>query len=185
MIDIKGINAFFTHLTKKEKIVFYVALGFILLAVMDRLIIYPVISKMQLLDEEIKQEQIRIKRDLHILAQEDRIIIESQKYEKYSMSDITAEEAITLTLKEIENLANKAAVYLIDIKPTDIRDEFAYKKYFLNLSCEGQMEQLMDFIYKVESSDNLLKIEKYSISPKSEDSSIAHSSITISKIAIP
>jgi DNA-directed RNA polymerase subunit F len=184
-IDIKKFYTFFSHLSKRERLILYVALGFISLTILDRLIIYPVLSKMKSLNEEIQEEKTRIKRDLHILAQRDRITKESQRYTRYSTQGLSIEEVTTLLLKEIGELAEKTSVYLIDIKPTGTKEEVVYRKYFVTLSCEAQMQQIIDFMYKIESSNNLLKIEKYNISQKSEESSIARCSMTISKTAIP
>lgn len=185
MINVQKIYAFFSHLSRREKIVFYVAIGFLTLTVLDRLIIYPVLSKIRTLNEEIREEKTRIKKDLHILAQKDRIIQESKKYARYSIQDLSAEEITTSVLKEIGNLANQTAVYLIDIKPTGVKEESMFKKYYVSLSCESQMEQLISFMYNIENSNTLLKVEKYNISPKSEESSIARCSMIVSKTAIP
>jgi Tfp pilus assembly protein PilO len=185
MIDIKKFYTFFSHLSKRERIIFYVAAGSILLTILDRLIVYPVISKIRFLGEEIQQEKTRIKRDLHILAQKERIIKESKKYARYSVQDLSSEEVTTSLLKEIGDLANATSVYLIDIKPTGIKEEAVYRRYYVNISCEAQMEQLTNFMYSVENSASLLKVEKYNISPKAEESSIARCTMTISKTAIP
>ena len=185
MIDIKKFYTFVSHLSKRERIIFYITVGILSLIILDRLIIYPVLSKMRSLDEGIGQEKTLIKRDLHILSQKERIIQEAEKYAAYSIQDLSTEEVTTLLLKEIGNLANKTSVYLIDIKPTGIKEEDVYRKYLVNLSCEAQMEQIISFMYSIEDSNSLLKIEKYNISPKSEDSSIARCSMVISKTAIP
>jgi len=185
MIDIKRFYTFVSHLSKRERTIFYIAAAVVSLIILDRLIIYPVLSKMRSLDEEIQQEKTLIQRDLHILAQKERIIQERKKYAAYSVQDLSTEEVTTLLLKEIGSLANKTSVYLIDIKPTGIKEEDVYRKYLVNLSCEAQMEQIINFMYSIEDSNSLLKIEQYNISPKSEDSSIARCSMVISKTAIP
>lgn len=185
MVDIKKLYSFFSHLSKRERLIFNVAFVFISLTILDRLIIYPVISKMKSLDKEIIEETSRIKRDLHIVAQKERIIKESSNYTRYSMQDLSTEEVTTLLLKEIGDIASKTSVYLIDIKPTGIKEEEVYIRYFVNINCEAQMEHIMQFIYDIENSNNLLKIDKYNISPKSADSSVARCKMTISKTAIP
>ena len=185
MIDIKKFYTFVSHLSKRERIIFYVTLGVVSLIILDRLIIYPVLWKMKSLDEGIREEQAQIKRDLHILAQKERMLKEAEKYAAYSIEDLSTEEVTTLLLKEIGDLANQTSVYLIDLKPTGLKEEDVYRKYLVSLSCEAQMEQIIGFMYNVEDSNSLLKIEKYNISQKSEDSSIARCSMVISKTAIP
>jgi len=43
------------------------------------------------------------------------------------------------------------------------------------------MEQLISFMYEVEASLKWLSIEKYEITPKSKDSSIAKCNLVVSK----
>ncbi|MFC1658536.1 hypothetical protein ACFL1D_04025 [Candidatus Omnitrophota bacterium] len=185
MIDFKKYYAFVSHLSKRERTILYIAVGVVSLIILDRLIIDPVLSKMRALDDQTRQEMALIKSDLHILAQKERVAQESQKYEAYSIPDLTTEEITTMLLKEIGNLASKTSVYLIDIKPTGIKEGEVYRQYLINLSCEAQMEQIVSFMYGIEDSSSLMKIEKYNISPKTEDSSIARCSMVISKTAIP
>ncbi|PIQ86101.1 MAG: hypothetical protein COV73_05065 [Candidatus Omnitrophica bacterium CG11_big_fil_rev_8_21_14_0_20_43_6] len=39
----------------------------------------------------------------------------------------------------------------------------------INLNCEAQMEQLVNFMYNMENSSSLLSIEKYQLAPKAKD----------------
>ncbi|MCM8757859.1 MAG: type 4a pilus biogenesis protein PilO [Candidatus Omnitrophica bacterium] len=93
-----------------------------------------------------------------------------------------SEDDTTSILKELERLANKSGVYIVDIKPAGLRQEGNFKKYVINLSCEVQMEQLVEFMYNIESSHKLLTIERYQISPKSKETSIASCTMTITKL---
>jgi Tfp pilus assembly protein PilO len=145
----------------------------------------PVYSKIKSLDDEIREKEIGIQKNFRISMQKDRILSETAKYTPFLNSLKYAEEDMTSILKEIEKLANKSSVYLIDLKPAGIKESTTSKKYLVSLECETQMEQLTDFMYNIENSNRLLRIEKYQISPKSKESSIARCSITISKIVMP
>lgn len=176
---------FIAHLSKREKIVFYAAVSFVSLTLLDRLIISPIHSKIKSLNKEIQETGSNIRKNLHILSQKDRISSEIAQYASFLNSAKSEEEEATSLLKEIESLANKAEVYLIDMKPMGLKDRDSYKKYLVNLNCESQMEQLSDFMYKIENSDELLTVEKYQITPKSKESSIVRCSISIAKIIVP
>lgn len=172
-------------LSKREKTVLYVTCLVLALVVLDRMIIYPVYSRISALGSEIKEKEAGIARDLRMLAQQERIMLEGKKYASFLNIPESEEEAMTSFLKEVENLANKSSLYIIDMKPAGVKTEKGkIKKFQLVLSCEGQMEQLIEFMYGVENLNALLNIEKYQISPKSKDSTIVQAAITISKIAI-
>ncbi|MCM8782891.1 MAG: type II secretion system protein M, partial [Candidatus Omnitrophica bacterium] len=64
-----------------------------------------------------------------------------------------------------------------------LRESGTFKKYVINLSCEAQMPQLVEFMYNIESSHRLLSIDKYQITPKSKETGVASCTMTIAKIA--
>lgn len=185
MLKIQALYTVLARLSRREKTVLYAAVTFVSLTMLDRLIISPVFAKMRSLTREIQEKEAGIKKNLHILAQKDRILAESAHYSSFLSSVESYEDQMTALLKEIEGYANKTSVYLIDMKPADIKDTGSSKKYLINLNCEAQMEQLTGFMYNIENSSELLTIEKYQLSPKAKESSVAKCSMTISKIIIP
>lgn len=184
MKKIQALYEFVSKLSKREKTILYCSAFFITLALTDRLLIGPITQKLSLLDQKIDDEEMLIKRSMRILSQKERILTESDQYSAFFGSLKSEEEEISSILKEIENQASKTSIYLIDVKPSGVKNLGSSKKYMVSLSCEGQMDQVMNFFYNIESSDKLLLIDKYQITPKSLDSSIARCTMTISKVAI-
>ena len=185
MLDTQKIYALLTRLSKREKLVLYGTVIVVSVTVMDRLVIAPIFDKMRSLDKEIEDKETSIRRNQHILAQQNRILAESSKYDSLTKSLKSSEDVMTSFLKEIENLANKSQVYVVDLKPGDVKNLGSVKKYLANVNCEAQPEQLAEFMYSIENSNELLTIERYQISPKSIESSIAKCSMTISRTVVP
>ncbi|MDB4349755.1 hypothetical protein OAA99_02240 [Omnitrophica bacterium] len=184
-LKLSTLQTLLSRMSKREKSVFYIAAVVISLTVLDRLVVYPIFSKMGELTEEISEKETGIKKSLHILAHKDRILAASVKYKTLIRSSKSEEEEMTVLLKEIETLANESSIYLVDMKPGGLEDTGPSKKYLLNLNCEAQLQQLVEFMYSIEKSDKLLTIEKYKISPKAKESSVARCSMSISKMVIP
>lgn len=182
MINIQVFYNFLSKLPKKEKKLFYAAVIFISLALFDLLIVSPIFSKMKLLDQEIRDKSSGIKKYSHILSQKDRILAERDKYNSFLVSMKSEDEEITSLLKEIETMAEKSSVYLIDMKPVEVKGTGEQSKYLVSLNCEAQIEPLITFMYSIENSAGLLTIDKYEMSPKSKESSIVKCSMSISKI---
>jgi hypothetical protein len=179
IVELQGI---LTRFSPREKFIFYGAVTLVSLVLTDRLIISPIYSKIKSLDTQIEEKDAAIRKNMRVLSLKDRIITESQKYASFMGSAKSEEEEVTTLLKEVERLSNGSSIYLIDMKPAGVKGS---GRYSVNLSCEAQMEQLVDFMYAVESSDKLLLIEKYQISPKSKESSVAKCSMTITKVILP
>lgn len=182
---IKKLSTSLSRLSKREKLILYGVIFFVSLVFLDRLILRSILSKIKLLDKEIQSQEATIKKSLHILVQKDRIKKEANKYASFVTSAQSQEEEMVFLLKGIEELANKRSVYVIDIKSAGLAEEGIFKKYLVRLNCEAQMEQLTGFFYELESSNRMLKIEKYDIRPKTEGSSIVRCTVSISKMVMP
>lgn len=182
---LQGLYAAFAKLSKRERLILYCTVSVISLMVLDRLIISPIFYKIRFSDEQLVQKIAHIRKNIHILTQKDRILSERARYYALMRSLESEQEEVTSILKEIEKIANDGSVYLVDMKPGDTKHIGTSKKYVINLNCEAQMEQLAAFMYNIESSNKLLTIEKYQISPKASESSVAVCSMSISKMVIP
>ena len=185
MKKLKALTAILGRLSKREKLILYGALIAVSLTVMDRLILDPIASKIDELNKNIEDKELNIKRNLKILAHKDRILSESERYSVFLSKVQSDKEEETALLSEVESLANESSIYLVDMKPRESEDLGTSKKYVVTLTGEAQMEQVVEFMYKIESSKRLLTIEQYDISPKSRDSSVARVSMTISKLIMP
>lgn len=183
--SIKIFYKFFARLSKREKFVFYCAVFFVGATLIDGLIISPISYKLSSYDQEIQEKKAGIRRSLYLLTHKDKIDNEIARYSSYLASDMTEQEEMTSILKIIENIADKTAVYLIDMKPGGFKVVDAYKQSLVKLNCEAQMNQITEFIYRIESSEHLFTILSYQIGPKTKRSSVAKCSMTISKVTMP
>jgi Tfp pilus assembly protein PilO len=169
-------------MSAREKIVFYCAVAFLSVAALDRLIIGPVASRMSQLDERIGVQTDMIKKNVRIVAEKDRVQAMAKEYSVYSHKAATNEEEVAYLLGEVERLARKASLYIVDMKPLGMTEDDTSRKYSVDLNCEGQLEQLIGFMHEVESSSRLLVVESFNFSPKSKDSSVAKCNMRISNI---
>jgi len=180
-----ALYLFISRLSRREKIILYITAVVLALLILMKLIVEPIYSNIKSLDREIVDRESQIKSDMKIVARKDRIRAETKTYTSYVTVPASEDEAMTALLKEIEGLANKSQVYVVDIKPGGVREADSAKKYMVSITCEGKMEQITDFLYAIESSNKLFKVERYQISPKSAESTTAQVSMTISQAVVP
>jgi Tfp pilus assembly protein PilO len=176
------IAAYLARLNKRERLVFYGAAIFISLAFIDRLVVGPVFSKMKTLDDRIGQESELIRKNARIAAEKGRVAAVSSQMSAYSRKTGTQEEEVAYLLGEVEKLARKTSLYIVDMKPLGVSEDSVSRKYSVDLNCEAQMEQIMSFMYEVENSSVLFFVESFNITPKSSDSSIAKCNMRISSV---
>ncbi|MEI8175810.1 MAG: hypothetical protein WCG78_02975 [Candidatus Omnitrophota bacterium] len=183
-MKIEAIKAIWGKMSKEEKTIAYVAMGFILLAFFDVLIFQAIMAKNDAINEQIRTQGLLIRKNLKILAQKDMIAVQEKEYAPYGIEGKSQEEEISSVLKEIEVLASQAGVVLIEVKPTNLKSEKIIKRYSISLSCEATMEQLARFMVLLQNSKVLFAIETYSITSKDKEKGIVRCALVISKIVV-
>lgn len=174
--------ALFARMSKSEKMFFAVTVFFVGAALADRAMIAPIASRIQLLDEKINTQTELIKKNVRIVAEKDRVKATAKEFSVYSRKAATQEEEVAFLLGEVENLARKNSLYIVDMKPLAMQEDKGSRKYSVDLNCEAQMDQLISFMHDVENSQKLFVVESFNITSKSKDSSIAKCNLRISNI---
>jgi Tfp pilus assembly protein PilO len=173
---------FWTRLSKREKPLFYLTMAIALVTLADRAVVGPILSRLHTLDERIASQEELIKRNLRIVSEKDRVKAAAKEFDVYSRKSSTNEEEVAGLLGEIETLARKNALYVLDMKPLVAQEDATSRKYAFDLNCEAQMDQLVHFMHDVENSQRLFIIESFNIMTKAKDSSIAKCNLRISNI---
>lgn len=176
--------SFISRLSKRERIIFYCCAFVAAAVLLDRVFLSPIFSRIDQLNEEIELKEETVRKSLLTLNYEDRILSQRDQYNSYLREPQSEEKEITAFLKEAESLAKQSSVYLIDIKPTDKVVQNNMKQYFLRMDFEAQMDQVLNFFHSIATSDQLLKIERFQLRPKTEGSSIVYCSMSIFKTII-
>jgi Tfp pilus assembly protein PilO len=179
------LKDFYTKLSDQERKIFYVTLGFILLAAFDFLFLQKVSSKLKSLDRDIEQTKNDINRNVRFLAYQEKIFKENEIYSVYQADEHkTEEESIAAFLKTIENLGTEAEVTLGKLNPADAVSKKGYMQYYANVECNGKFENIIKFIHKIDTTNNLLKVVKMNIIGKKSSADEVTVSMKISKLII-
>lgn len=182
--QLQDLMGFVNKLSRREKAVLYGALLFVTVAVLDRAVVSPALSRLKALDEEIASTETGVRRDRRIISQEKRIGAYLKQYEDYLVPERSREEEFSDLLKEVETVASAVGVSLLDLKPGDVKEDPSLKKYLVSLTCEASLGKLSNFIHGIEISRKLLKVEKFQISPRSRKDPVLKCSMTIAKIIL-
>ncbi|MBN3039080.1 MAG: hypothetical protein JW869_06695 [Candidatus Omnitrophica bacterium] len=177
--------ALFSKISKREKSIIYVVIFMFSAVLLYILVVNPILSKIAALDGEIENQETRIEKNLRILSRKEVIEKEIDYYSSYVMRAKSEQQETVGFLQEMEEMANKSSLYVIDIKAAGLEEGELLNKYLIRLNCEAQIEQITNFFYDVESSKKLLRIEEYDLRPKTAGSSVIKCTITISKAVLP
>lgn len=197
------------RISKRERDFLYIAVIFVSLAIFSRAVLSPALGKSAGLGRQIQLKKRMIENSLYLLNQKEDIQKESQKYTNYARQKFSEEEETASFLKEIEDIARKSQLQLIDLKPYSAeRKDFypvrsktppasadapltgrtsngVYIEYRIEIETESDMNQLITFIYNLQHSESLLRVVKFRISPKADKLDILKTYLTITKVLIP
>lgn len=177
------LKDFLAKLSKKEKTLLFVTLGFLSLALLDAFVLGPILSRSHILDAEIQAKEETIKRNLRIISFRDSIEAEYLGYQSYlDSSDKSREEIIGDLLKKIEVIAKDHKIGIVNIQPGDMVENPVFQEYKTSLECEGAFSDILEFMKNLEISEFLFKITKYSMIPKSKGGEVLICTMDISRI---
>jgi len=173
---------FLEKLSGKEKAGLLAAFVFICLAVMDRLVVSPINTRVRWINRQIEIAEKELAQDLRNISQKDVIAGEYQDYITYVTKVGSDEEEVAKLLGEIEGLARKSAVDLVDMKPRTSKELDSYKEYTVEVEVEGGIGPIVQFLYYLNNSTQLLRTERVRIQLKEKDSSVIKSTMLITRI---
>ncbi|MBF0594384.1 MAG: type 4a pilus biogenesis protein PilO [Candidatus Omnitrophica bacterium] len=179
------ISKFISGLSPIEKKFLIITVVFVFLALFDRLLLGPNLARLNEIDENIVKEESVVKQNKHFLTYRDRIVKEAGVFKDFYAKDVRAEEeVIGEFLKKIELMATQSQVELSKISPAGQEYQKDYIKYFVTLDCSGKLEDITNFIYAVNNSKDLLKIEKMNMLGNNRDAEKVQVALTISRMII-
>lgn len=152
-------------ITKREKLIFYIAVIAVVLSIVFNFLVFPVFKKNEALNSDISITRAKLKKYLRLLAQKEFI---NNKYsEVLESSGISSDirEGVSV-LSELENLAKVSNIKIIDMRPQNLPEGEVSRLALIDLRAEGNIEDYFKFIYKIENSFLLLKIKRLQLSVK-------------------
>lgn len=169
-------------LSKKERIGAGLAFAFLTLAFLDRVVINPFAFELKTVNEEIRILERAISVDLEIFKEKDQVQEQLQKYLTFTEKRHSDEEEMAFILSAIELSAGKAEITLANVKPHPPQQIAFYRRYLADIEATGLTHNLLDFLYRLRSSKQLLRIESLKIVPVKKDEGIVKINALISRV---
>jgi len=171
-------------LAKRERNILYACIALFSLFILERIVLKPFADKISDLDREIQSKEAKLIKGLRAESQRDQILNEYKKYEGYLKVKASDEENVSEFLRELEKLARESAMSVSDIKPQANNKRSAYKEYIVELRAEAQLKDVVTFLYRLNNSALLLRVEKMALTLKDENAETLKVNMTISGIAV-
>ncbi|MFA6636147.1 MAG: GspMb/PilO family protein [Candidatus Omnitrophota bacterium] len=176
---------FIKNLSKKEKIGLSIAAFFIFLVVLDRAVFLPVRGRIDRLQKEIEIHEREMRQHLFYLDRKENVEGEHTRYVQDIVEKRSEEEEMAGILAEVETIARNAGLSVLDIRSFSPRQESFLKKYAVDMAAESDTKTLINFLHCLSSSQQLLRAEKLTVSPRDAEGTALKISVVITKVVIP
>lgn len=173
---------FLANLSKRERILLYLAATFIFLSLFYSFALKPLSKKWNSLNQQVLSSEIELKRSLKYLNLKDEVEDIYQSYIGYIKKGSADEEEITILLNEVEKVARASGMHIANIRPEPVKDLEFYKKYVLEMNCEATMENYIEFIYNLQKTAQLIRVEKLKLISQGKASPLLKARLLITKV---
>ena len=169
---------------KREKILFSLVIGIVLAFFIRKAVFSGFFTRLKNVSGQIKLEEEKLKRGLIIQKEKDKVLKDYEEYSPYLNMETEDREILAKFLKEIEKISQASGVSLVNLNP-DSQPGFTteFKRFKAEVRLDANMEQLLNFLNKIQTSNLLIKVDKLSLAPKDEQSGILKVEVNISIIA--
>lgn len=179
------INKFISGLKPDQRKILTIVAVVLILGLFYALLLRPAWNRSSEIDQLTDKEKNLVNKNASFLATRDKVIKEAGAFKDYFAKDVrTEDEVIADFLKKVELLATQSGVLLSKISPAGQESQNDYLKYFVSADCSGTLESLTNFIYAVNSSRELTKVEKMNLGANAKSPETVLASLTISMMII-
>lgn len=171
-------------LDKKQKYLAIIALAIMASFLLDRIILSNLRDKLKNIQKQIKLAEVTLKRNLGIQNSKNKLLMDYNNYKSYLKTESAdASQILAEFLQEIERLAKEAGVSVVNLSPQEDPEKIKdVKKYKADFQVEAGLEQLINFMHKIEGSKLLIKLDRLSLAPKDEQAATIKMEASISRV---
>jgi len=154
----------------------------VIIAIVYNLLIDPVVSRWKTLNGQIKLKTVLIQKNTRLLRMCEELQDEYEKYQGSIKTSGNEEEELAKSLGEIENISQRSACYIENIRPRASKKAGKYREISLEVAAEGGIDEVSRFLYEIETSKQCLRVKRFTIIPKSGPQTVLKGTFLISKI---
>ena len=173
------------NITKREKALAIITISAVIAALAYNFLVEPLVKRWKGLADEIRGKEALLRKHSRILRGKDMIEQSHSAYIAYFQAEkLTPEEESAIALSTIEKLARGAETRITNIKPLTTKSFENYSKSTFRISLESRIGGLTKFIYDLQSSEQLLKIERLVLRAKEHEPNTIKAILNITKLSV-
>lgn len=147
-------------------------------------VIEPLTETYRKIGRETETSVLKLQKSYKLLQQADIIETEYNKYAATLKRLPSDEEEMASMLKAIELTARKNNIRITNIRPQPIKDRVYYREFVFELVCEVDASQVVKFMYDLQTTGNLLRASRVTLTTGSGKDKMLKAIMEITKPSI-
>ncbi|OGX22910.1 MAG: hypothetical protein A3J51_00820 [Omnitrophica WOR_2 bacterium RIFCSPHIGHO2_02_FULL_45_21] len=174
------------NLSKREKFILAITGTLIIFALTYNFILKPYLKAAGVLEKEIAQHKAKLLKAAHYLQKKTAIEKDFQDAlgNLKRQEGVSGEQQIARISVELENLGNLSGIRITDIKPKPMRSYDFYSEFIIEIRFEAELREAAKFIYEIQQSKEILKIEKLQLNVKSSGFPLLEGHLQVHKLSL-
>ncbi|MBL7068665.1 MAG: type 4a pilus biogenesis protein PilO [Candidatus Omnitrophica bacterium] len=149
--------------SKREEMLLTVTVIIVAATIAYSFVIDPVAEAFSRLNRQIETGLLKLDKSYKLLQMKEQINREYQEYAGYIKPLRSEEEEMASMLKAIESIARKNKISITNIRPQAVKTREFYREFVFELNAETDVGSLSKFIYELQSSENLLRVTRLTL----------------------
>lgn len=166
----------------RTKILAGVTMAVISIFVFEKFFFAGLRTRIKNIDREIKLKEVGLKSAIAIQNKKGTIELDYKAYKAYiDTKQLSDAGRVANFLKELESIAQKTRVSIINLTPNEQNKTIdGNKVFYADMRVEASIDELYAFLNEIQNSKLLIKVDKAAISTKDEAASTLRVDTTVS-----
>lgn len=171
-------------LAAREKLFAFLGGLMLVLVLMDRLVITRWWHNTQQVGQDIKELSHQVATNRRLLSRSAEVAAKIEVYHDYLRSARPPEVEMSELVREVETLAADSGVVLGAVTPLPTTENWPYQEHAMDVQYTGTIEQSVRFVYMLESSKKLFRLQRASLALGKRGSDQLQGNMHLTSVAI-
>ena len=123
-------------------------------------VVEPLVSQLQQIHGQFLTASSRLEKQRRLLDQRDRLKREFRALSSQMAMAASGKGEMASFLQDLERIGVQAQLVVKGLKPKPDRREGAFRKFIVDVSTEGQVDQVARFLYELQRFPYLVRVER-------------------------
>ena len=171
-------------LASRERLFAFLGVLMVALTLLDRFVISPWWRNTRQVGQDIHDLQHQVATNHRLLDRSGEVAAKILAYHDYFSSARSPEVEMGELVREVQTLASESGVAGATVSPLPTTENWPYQEHALDVQYTGNLEQSVRFVYLIESSKRVFRVQHATLSLEKRTGDQLQGSMRLTSVAI-